>query len=329
MSYRFPFEKIDKGERIIIYGAGPIGQEFYWQVRDGAFCKVVGIADRRFHENSGVLIKPEAIKDVTFDKILIASDVVENVLEISGFLLKMDIPRDKIISGFIFDYPKIDANLDAELFYERFGFYDKLLSDSSESDSEFSGNCIYQSYKKIGIEGRRDTEERLKAYELPRFLDHETTVLDIGCNCGFLDMQIADCVKRIKGIDVEKSVIDVAKHVSEYLNIHNVIFENKNLFEQDNEDIYDVVFAFAIHKPVIETYGISEKRFAELLLKHINKGGYLFMESHGYREFNEDQTFFDIIEILKANNMKLVLYKHNYGTQNGNMNRDIAVLKKY
>lgn len=48
--FLFPFEKIEKGSRIILYGAGAAGREFYEQCYQTKYCEVILWADKRWRE---------------------------------------------------------------------------------------------------------------------------------------------------------------------------------------------------------------------------------------------------------------------------------------
>lgn len=45
--YLFPFHEIEKGDDIILYGAGRVGREFYRQLQKTKYCKIVSWADQK------------------------------------------------------------------------------------------------------------------------------------------------------------------------------------------------------------------------------------------------------------------------------------------
>ena len=55
---------------------------------------------------------------------------------------------------------------------------------------------LYQSYDELNVEGQRNTERRIIEYELKKHLQETDSVLDIGCNCGFIDLQISYFIKQ-------------------------------------------------------------------------------------------------------------------------------------
>lgn len=72
-----------KGKRIVIYGAGKVGQDYYAQLRKYTFCQVVGWIDKNcdlYHFDYTEVISPEQLKNLSYDIILI-SVMYENVAD--------------------------------------------------------------------------------------------------------------------------------------------------------------------------------------------------------------------------------------------------------
>lgn len=103
MYYLFPFGKIKKGAKIIIYGAGAVGQWFLSQLKETSFAEVVAVADRacKQYPDLGIkLILPEEITRTEFDKIIIAIEKPELAIEIKSFLVNdCHIKDEEIIWG--------------------------------------------------------------------------------------------------------------------------------------------------------------------------------------------------------------------------------------
>ncbi|MBR3622521.1 MAG: glycosyltransferase family 9 protein [Selenomonadaceae bacterium] len=103
MYYLFPFGKVKQGAKIIIYGAGMVGQQLLSQVRETRFAEIVAIADRAYmrYPDIGIkLIAPEKITELEFDFIVIALESPDLVLEIKSFLVDAyHIDKEKIIWG--------------------------------------------------------------------------------------------------------------------------------------------------------------------------------------------------------------------------------------
>ena len=71
----FPFGKVDKGSRVILYGAGKVGNSFYKQIEKTAYCNVIAWVDKNFEKYDDCILSPHVIGKMAFDVIVIA---VEN-----------------------------------------------------------------------------------------------------------------------------------------------------------------------------------------------------------------------------------------------------------
>lgn len=75
----FPFDKVNKNERIIIYGVGDVGTQYTNQLNSLDFCQIAAYADTYAKEGDIFAEKPcltpeELIKNsITYDRIVIAS----------------------------------------------------------------------------------------------------------------------------------------------------------------------------------------------------------------------------------------------------------------
>lgn len=97
----FPFDKVSKGERIVIYGTGDIGEQYVRQLAALDFCRVVMFADT-YAKPDDLLegmrcISPEelALNGNMFDRIVIASTTYHD--QILGRLRALGIPPERIV----------------------------------------------------------------------------------------------------------------------------------------------------------------------------------------------------------------------------------------
>ena len=100
--YLFPFEKVEKGSKIIIYGAGNVGQSFLEQINMTGYCDVVAVADRAYEKYPYLgqnMIAPESISLYTFDKVVIAVEGDTRVQVMHEVLIHQGISEDLIVSG--------------------------------------------------------------------------------------------------------------------------------------------------------------------------------------------------------------------------------------
>lgn len=91
IKYIFPFDKVDKNQKIILYGAGMVGRNYMNQLKKVHYCEVVLWVDKKFQRYSNQEVSsPDKIKEVVFDKIIIAVD---------NETLKKQIIKDLIAAG--------------------------------------------------------------------------------------------------------------------------------------------------------------------------------------------------------------------------------------
>jgi cyclopropane fatty-acyl-phospholipid synthase-like methyltransferase len=144
---------------------------------------------------------------------------------------------------------------------------------------DYGEGYFYQGCREIGISGLRDTEARFAAFELARRLAGKR-VLDIGCNSGFLDAQIAPHAAHVTGLDANPHLIRMARKVAGHLGHANCSFLATSFEEAPLTPPYDAVLSFANHstfdgltRHTLEAYFA---RCAEML----SPGGLFLFESH-------------------------------------------------
>lgn len=85
----FPFDKVEKGEVIVIYGAGNIGKQYVKQLNMLDYCDVILWVDKNYRLLGKEVCNPKLILDVKYDKVVIAiadlnikRQVMENLIEL-------------------------------------------------------------------------------------------------------------------------------------------------------------------------------------------------------------------------------------------------------
>lgn len=91
----FPFDQVKKGEKIAIYGAGNLGKLYVKQLSMLHYCDVVLWVDKAVKGNG--VVSPEMIKDVNFDKIVIAISNKYTQKEIVEWLIQKGIDEKRIV----------------------------------------------------------------------------------------------------------------------------------------------------------------------------------------------------------------------------------------
>ena len=152
----------------------------------------------------------------------------------------------------------------------------EVLTETLHSQSQnFGRGTFYQSFDRIGIEGQRPTQKRFETYGLKHYLTPETTVLDIGCNCGFFALHIADSVKSIDGIEFNKSLVNIANISKLLLKNHNATFTQGDFNKVQINKKYDLILSFAVHYWIGQEINVYAKNMWNLL----NEQGLILFES--------------------------------------------------
>lgn len=100
--YLFPYDKVPKNSKIILYGAGKVGYSFWKNIRYGNYVKLVSWVDKKYLllRKSGLPVEPlESAITKEFDYIVIAIENKKIVQEIRNLLLKYGLEQEKIIFG--------------------------------------------------------------------------------------------------------------------------------------------------------------------------------------------------------------------------------------
>lgn len=96
--FLFPYNYIKKGSRIILYGAGDVGCDYYWQLREVDYCKIVKWVDssKEITKRNKLVSEKELIKDLIYDFIVIAISGFEGAKEVMDYLISLGVQHSKI-----------------------------------------------------------------------------------------------------------------------------------------------------------------------------------------------------------------------------------------
>lgn len=103
MQYAFPYDRIKKDSRIIIYGAGQVGCDLLEEAEKTAYCTIVCVLDKVFETyqiSRKNFYPPEYIEKLSgseYDVVLIAQAYESRSALIRTFLLSKGVPEEKIM----------------------------------------------------------------------------------------------------------------------------------------------------------------------------------------------------------------------------------------
>ena len=96
----FPYRLVPSGCRLLIYGAGMIGKEYYDQLMQTRYCEKVKIVDKQWKQCRTIRVPvedPQIVKNGDFDYILISIGNQEVRDKVKLWLGDMGIKEDKIL----------------------------------------------------------------------------------------------------------------------------------------------------------------------------------------------------------------------------------------
>lgn len=96
----FPFHRIPKHSRIILYAAGNLGWTYYEQIQNNIDYKLVGWVDRQYEKFAGkepVISSVDCICKMDYDYIVIAVEDEKVAMEIRSSLKVMGVPGSRIV----------------------------------------------------------------------------------------------------------------------------------------------------------------------------------------------------------------------------------------
>ena len=99
LGYQFPFEKIIKDSRLILYGAGIIGMNYHNFLKGTGYAEIVAWTDRAYisKRKEGLNVcNPDEVDFLNCDYVVICIEAKEIANEIINDLLKKGVPREKI-----------------------------------------------------------------------------------------------------------------------------------------------------------------------------------------------------------------------------------------
>jgi FkbM family methyltransferase len=102
--YLFPFEQIEKGAKVVLYGAGAVGTDFVAQIKLSGYCQLVCVLDRRVSRicisvpDEIPVFPPEHIEKLEgYDYIVLAVRLPELAEEMRTYLRERAVPEEKIL----------------------------------------------------------------------------------------------------------------------------------------------------------------------------------------------------------------------------------------
>jgi SAM-dependent methyltransferase len=135
---------------------------------------------------------------------------------------------------------------------------------------------LYQGHEALGLLGKRPAQARFAAYGLGPHLDPRMSVLEMGCNNGFLAIETSERAGHVTAFDVDPAYVAIGRMVSAHLGRTNLDFRVSSVESFTDDRTFDCVVACAVHGWV----SISFQQFVAKILGFLKPGGLLLLESH-------------------------------------------------
>lgn len=155
MSYKylFPFGQVLTGTRVLIYGAGEVGIDYYKQIQLTEYCKIVGFVDKNASQLNAFVVPvylPDQVIGLDYDYIVIALLSPGNRDVVKEALFNRGIAQKKIIEGIICESKeRVIYNSDMIIFKGVYAYQRSPVSIAIKLSGELGGNII----RKKVIEG--------------------------------------------------------------------------------------------------------------------------------------------------------------------------------
>lgn len=97
-NYLFPFNRVDSGKTIVLYGAGNVGQIYYEQLTKLNYCKEIIWVDKKYDNMENPNVKnPELIRKSYYDVVVVAIDNKIICEQVKEYLQDMGVSEEKIV----------------------------------------------------------------------------------------------------------------------------------------------------------------------------------------------------------------------------------------
>lgn len=287
--YLFPYEMVDKGAKVVIYGYGMVGKQYVQQIKLTGYCKINAIIDRNYVSyNDENICSVEKLKELRYDYVVIAVKEAQYVSEIKNTLYQMNIPEEKII-----------------------WLGERYLSKELEKKYCVKDYSLNSGERQVATSLKDIRKDHKNRYELAaKYIDEDVkTILDCFCGVGYGTRYLSEKNEKaiFLGIDGSKEAIDYA---NKFYSNERVFFMSKVYPFQLPKDAFDVVISFESLEHVEDG-----NKFLESLISCLKKEGKLLLSipneeinSHqkNYNIFHKKHyTFTEVINTTKGK-LKLV-----------------------
>ena len=96
--WKFPYERVNCGSNVVIYGAGAVGRDFVNQIEKTNYCNIVMWMDKNYENFDEKVVNPAEIVNVNYDYVIIAILNKDIINEVQQYLALKKVDANKIIT---------------------------------------------------------------------------------------------------------------------------------------------------------------------------------------------------------------------------------------
>jgi ubiquinone/menaquinone biosynthesis C-methylase UbiE len=189
--------------------------------------------------------------------------------------------------------------------------YKLLAEERVENPKTYHEDIPYQGYDRIQFKGIRWTpEKRIKEYGIDKYVRPGMTVLDIGCNSGFVSVEVAYSlqVAKIVGVEPNRWLCQVGQLVADYLGVGERTQFIESLFnEMKMTSDFDVVMSLACFFPQCGKESEAAQEYFGRCHKLLKEDGTLIFESCSYEN---SETSINYAKAKEAMNVLPQFFQH-------------------
>jgi SAM-dependent methyltransferase len=139
----------------------------------------------------------------------------------------------------------------------------------------------YQGMSIANVWGDRICDYRFDDYELRKWIKPTDTILDIGCNCGFMAVLASYRIGcRSFGVDINPHMIEIGRAVAKHLRVNDLVQLDAGNLKAFSIPPVDCVMSFATHWTDDNNYRVSLGDHMTKMASYLRPGGTLIFETH-------------------------------------------------
>ena len=162
--------------------------------------------------------------------------------------------------------------------------------------ADYGAGYLYQSFPPLGLRGFRQTQVRQQQMAIGAGLSGRS-VLEIGCNSGFLSLALAPGSRRYVAFDNNPYLIEMARLTQDELGGSTVDFRVDTFEAFPVGEPFDVVLSFANHSTWDGNMTLGLEAYFAKIASLLAPGGVLYFESH-HPAIESPQQLAEVVKIM-------------------------------